>query len=354
MKLSFRFLALTLATTGFVSTMARAQEGAPQEPPFVEETNEFGEVMSIEDEVFSAELPPEPTQEEKDTVNLNEKVPEAGSSIEDEFNEAEEGPIISTIPEGEIEPATAAPSTEPARTPRIQRQSAKGGVEYIEHPQAAKGLMRIEKDGTYVYRIKDELEGKKNQSASLKFGSIDPPRITAADGTTFMQMYTSSMVPVLLFDYEWQPFEKFGKLGISAGFGFITASGNGRFLDGAPAEEKYTFIAVPLNAGLVYRMEFSSTQWVAPYVSGGGTYMGVVEMRDDGKTPSIVGVPGAYGAAGVLFNITALSRDTAYTLRNEYAIQNLWVNAEYRHLQTFNEELDFSSGIINVGVAVDY
>ncbi|NUN07074.1 MAG: hypothetical protein HUU57_15100, partial [Bdellovibrio sp.] len=70
--------------------------------------------------------------------------------------------------------------------------------------------------------------------------------------------------------------------------------------------------------------------------------------------PSLVGTPGGYGAAGLLLNITAMNRDTAFTLRSEYGIANLWVSLDYRYLKTFNEDLDFSSNILGAGIVADY
>ena len=106
--------------------------------------------------------------------------------------------------------------------------------------------------------------------------------------------------------------------------------------------------------GLNYRLEIWDRQWVAPYVSGGGTYIGVAEFRDDGKGPNLVGTPGAYGGGGLMFNISAMSRNTAFTLRTEYGIQNLWVSLDAKYLATFSEDLDFSSTIVGGGIVCDY
>lgn len=306
---------------------AQAQEGAPQEAPYVEENIEFNDALSTEEDIF--------------------KNPEASPAANPPAFETD--PIVAT-PDADILPAT-----KPAPSPRVMKKNAKGGVEYIQHPQAAQGLIRIEKDGSYIYRVKEKEADKKPESISVRFGSISPPKISSVDGTTtFEVMYSNSQVPILLMDYEWQPFSGFGKLGVQGGFGFLTAQGNGRFANGTEAEEKYTFYAIPLSLGAIYRLEFADKQWMAPYISGGGTYFGVIEMRDDSKSPNMVGAPGIYGAGGIMFNVGAIDREMSFTLRDEYGIRNLWVTAEYRQIQTFNEELDFSSGVLNVGVSVDY
>ena len=118
--------------------------------------------------------------------------------------------------------------------------------------------------------------------------------------------------------------------------------------------KKYTFLAFPLNLGGIYRLEWMHRQWFAPYVAGGGTYVILGETRDDDKAPKILGSPGVYGAGGVMFNITALSSDTAFTMNSEYGISNMWLTTEFRYIKSLNADLDFTSGVFNVGIAVDY
>lgn len=356
MKVIFLLLLAQLS----VSSLAYAQDEAPQEAPYVQDENEFDVfsnegAMSEEADAAGIENEISKPGEAKDAVNLNEA---SDKKIEDELILEEDNKVA--IPT-EDEPA---PYQEPVieevkPAQKIRRsgkttKSAKGGVEYIKHPQAEKGLVLITKEGAYVYKT-DEGQGYK-QSGAFRFGTMDAPKITAADGTTtFAQMYSGNQLPVISFDFDWQPFQGFGKLGLQSGFSLMFASGNGRFAnDGQQAEEKYTFIAVPLNLGLTYRLEVWDRQWLAPYVSAGGTYIGVVEMRDDGKSPAMVGTPGAYGGAGLMFNISAVSRDTRYTLRTEYGIQNLWVSADFKYLKTFSEDLDFSSAIVGGGLVLDY
>ncbi|MDG0817054.1 hypothetical protein [Bdellovibrio svalbardensis] len=359
-------LAAMMTLASLQTAHAQPKESAPQEPPYTQDENEFDtpaesgttdEMLSIEDEIKSAEPNPtapvqvaEPKKEES-TVNLNEKVPEAGGK---NLTAEEEPSVIPVSPVVEVKPAKKIQYGE------VVRQSPKGGVEYIHHPQAAKGLLVIEKDGTYVYKTKDS--GAYNKTGTFRIGTMDAPTIVSKDGTTnFVTMYHGSPVPIFMFDFEWQPFTSFGRLGVQAGVGFLIEQGRGRFacdncgtLNGTESKEKYTFIAVPLNLGGIYRLEWTSHQWLAPYISGGGTYIPVAEVRDDNTAPKAVGTPGVYGAGGMMFNVSAFDRNTAFTLRNEYGISNLWLTAEYRYLKTFNEDLDFTSNIITLGIGVDY
>lgn len=359
-----KYFTVLIAITLFHNVKAQDVESAPQEPPFVQEENEFETSpsvkkqtkdmpLSIEDEVQSAE---EGLEENKKTVDLNKK-PDSEKKTEEAHRVEEKKPLVAEPAVIPVSPRIEVKPPQPQR-PKVVRQPGKGNVEYIEHPLAAKGLTTITKDGSYIYKTA-EIE-EKHKSGSFRLGMMDPPKIKAADGTTFEAMYSGNQQSVLMFDYEWHPFSGYGKLGVQAGFGLLLAYGNGRFvssnasINGTQAKEKYTFAAFPLNLGVVYRLEWLHRQWFAPYVSGGGTYIPVAEIRDDGKSPNAVGTPGAYGAGGVLFNISAINRDTAFTLQSEYGITNLWVSIDYRYLQTFNDQLDFSSSIIGGGIVVDY
>jgi hypothetical protein len=226
-------------------------------------------------------------------------------------------------------------------------------VRRIHHPNAKKGLVRIEQDGTYVYKVRLH---KTDKTGTLRFGQMEPPNIISADGqTSFAKMYGSSGLPMITFDYDWHPIQSFGKLGFQIGTGLAMTTGNGRFLKGAEdaAKEVYTFVVVPLNAGVTYRFQYSRTQWVAPYISGGGTYLGVAEVRDDNKR-NFTGTAAGYGAGGLMFNIVALSKDLGFILDSEYGVGGLWVTAEYRYLKSFSEDLDFSGSIVSLGVSAEF
>jgi hypothetical protein len=215
--------------------------------------------------------------------------------------------------------------------------------------------------GRYYY--KTEKISKKNQSTSIRVGMITAPNITteASSGEvySFADIYGEDDLTYLILDYEWQPFKTFGKLGVVMGVGFFTASGNGRFSnpavkDGAPAKEGFTFIGLPISAGGIYRFEFSDKQWLAPFVAAGLSYYALGEIRDDGKPPKIVGTPAGYAGGGILFNITAWSRDIDFVMDREYGINNMWFAAEFRTVQSLSEDLDVSSDVFNFGISVDY
>jgi hypothetical protein len=221
----------------------------------------------------------------------------------------------------------------------------------IPHPNAKKGLVRIEQNGTYVYKVKLK---PTHYTGSLRFGQMEAPNIVSADGRTdFASMYETKKLPMVMFDYDWQPFTNFGKLGVEMGVGFAMATGNGRFLNGDKAQEVYTFVAIPLNLGVVYRFQYARNQWVAPYISGGGTYIGVAEIRDDNKH-NVTGTAALYGAGGLMFNIGAMDDEVAFKLDNEYDVGGLWLTAEFRYQNALSEDLDFSGSIISLGISAEF
>tara|TARA_B110001454_G_scaffold219200_1_gene251833 strand:+ start:58056 stop:59048 length:993 start_codon:yes stop_codon:yes gene_type:complete len=262
----------------------------------------------------------------------------------------------------EVEDTPEAPKKKPAPAAKVvETESSQSGRQKIAHPDAKRGLYLIDQNtGKYYY--KTEKLSKKNQSTSIRVGSITRPNITMESGGntyTFQDIYGSNDLTFLMLDYEWQPFRSFGKLGVVMGAGFFTASGNGRFAnpavqDGEPAKETFTFIGLPISLGGIYRLEFSERQWFAPFVIGGGSYYVLAELRDDGKAPKIVGTPAAYAGGGILLNITRWSKDIDFAMDREYGISNMWLSAEFRTIQSGNEDLDVSSDVFNIGISVDY
>ncbi|QLY25891.1 hypothetical protein [Bdellovibrio sp. KM01] len=384
MKSLWLVLVALLAVSIFHTANAQTKESAPKEPPFVEESefdappaasadplqSETDDALSIENEILQSGGEPLATPPPaSNTVDLNKDVPEAGSSLPDDLILEDEAPAIAA-PNNEI-PSSEAPIEEPVKVKpapvvysnEVVRKSPSGGVEYIHHPQAAVGLIRIEKDGTYIYKTKDK--GEVKSTGSFRFGAMDAPIIKAADGvTTFETMYSGPSVPVLTFEYEWQPLKISQNLKVQAGFNLMMANGNGRFAESNPnggtpqagdkAREEYTFVAIPLNLGLAYRFQYMDRQVFAPYIAGGGSYIPVVEYRDDGKNTNMVGTPAGFGGGGLLINVGAMDRETAFTLRSEYGVTNLWVTLDYRYLKSVSEDVDFSSNVITAGVSVDY
>lgn len=236
----------------------------------------------------------------------------------------------------------------------------------IQHPDAADGLIKIKKDGTYVYDLKKPL---KSESSRITFGQAQNPEIsivieqTDSNGNTigsetyqFDDFYEGASKSIIGFDYEWFPFINKGKLGLQLGLSLMYAQGHGRLVasPSPPSQEKYTFFTVPLNIGAVYRLEWKDQQMFAPYVAGGGTYLGLMEKREDQSEPKFAGAPGFYGAAGILFNLSSFDDETGFELESQYGISNMWLSLEFKAIEVNSDDFKFSNQYFNAGVAFDF
>ena len=236
----------------------------------------------------------------------------------------------------------------------------------IQHESAKDGLVRITKDGTYIYDIKRPL---KNQSSKITFGMAYQPEISidveqrdaAGNGTgtfnnyIFEDFYAESSGLILGYDYESYPWVDMGRLGYQIGFGAMFVTGSGILVTtGQPSNEKFTFITLPINAGAVYRFEYKDKQMVAPYVAGGATLLTLLEKREDISKPSAAFGFGFYGAGGVMLNVGAIDPDAGYQLDSEYGISNLWLTAEFRLTEVKNEAFTFSNQYLNAGLSFDF
>ncbi len=238
----------------------------------------------------------------------------------------------------------------------------------IQHPEAQEGLVRITKDGTYVYDLHRQM---KSESSRITFGHALEPEVsidieqrnpTTGAGTgvfqtfNFGDLYEETSSFILGYDYEkfiWVGRQ--GKLGYQLGGAFMYAQGHGRLQSTLePSREKYTFLTLPLMAGAVYRMEWKDKQLFAPFVAGGGTYTALLEKREDKSTPQYTGAPGFYAAGGVLTNVGYLDEESSYALESEYGISNLWVSLEYKLIEVDASSFTFSDRYVNLGVAFDF
>lgn len=226
-----------------------------------------------------------------------------------------------------------------------------GGVIKAPHPNAAKGLIRIQKDGSYIYKTPMP---EKSKAASFRFGYLTSPSIESAQNVNFQDIYGADGLVGLMFDYEWQPFRGFGALGFQLGGGIVVARGNGRFAGGAVASEIYTLGVVPLSANIVYRFEYVRRQWAVPFVSAGGIAYGLAEVRDDGRAPTFGVAPAVSGGGGVHFNITRWDSEGAFILAQDYGVADLWLTVDAKVIQGLDPQLDFTNQTISAGFTIDY
>ncbi len=233
-----------------------------------------------------------------------------------------------------------------------------GGTVLMEHPKAAEGLLRINKDGSYQYRTQTI---EKSKSSAVKIGLMTPPKI-GDDGTgvDFETMYGTDDLVAVNFEYEWQPVRQYGFLGLKGGLGFSTVTASGYFRNqtdyrtSTRSEESYSLFIVPISAFLEYRFEYFRRQWLVPFINGGATFYGLMELRNDGASPQFAGAPAAGGGGGFLVSLSRMDLSSAFTLSEEYGIADMWLVLEARAMQGLSEEIDFTNQTVSAGIQVDF
>ena len=226
----------------------------------------------------------------------------------------------------------------------------------IHHPNAAKGLISINEDKSYQYKVKIR---DKGSAASFGLSMLSPPNITnnvSGSTVTFNSMYKENPMMGFMANYEWIPFHKYGAWGLVFESGLSMAHGNGVVAQSPPipSMETYTLFVVPLTVLAKYRFEYVHKQMIVPFVEGGATYYGLAELRSDGKQTNIAGAPAAGGGGGLAINISRGKNSSTLALDREYGISDMWLNIEGRAMAGLKSSLDFTNTTLNVGVTVDY
>lgn len=229
------------------------------------------------------------------------------------------------------------------------------GTKQIRHPFAKDGLYRITKEGEYIYKVKPS---EIKHTSSLRIGSFFPDNLYNPDhpNITYEDVYSETTGVMVLADYEWRLFSGFGKLGIKAGSGLFLASGQGRFDNGSEAQERYTLVMFPNSLSAVIYLQFWDKQPLIPFADGGFDLFAFNESRDDSDPPL-----GRFGAAyaghvagGLLLNMGIFDWKGLIRLDQEYGINNVYLMAEYRVVESLGGPFDFSSDYFNAGVMVEF
>ena len=192
----------------------------------------------------------------------------------------------------------------------------------------------------------------------MRLGSFFPNNLYNPDHpeVTYESIYSDTDGTILLADYEWRLYSGFGKLGIKAGSGLFFASGQGRFEDGTEALERYTLVMFPNSVSAIIYLQFWDKQPIIPYAEGGLDLYAFSETRDDDQ-PEFGRFGGAYAghaAGGVLFNLGLFDWKGLIRLDQEYGINNVYLAAEYRIVESLGGVFDFSSDYFNAGVMVEF
>lgn len=214
----------------------------------------------------------------------------------------------------------------------------------------------ITADGQFNYPV---AESPFTAAAGFRIGFMAPPAIkNSTNGLTFKQIYGDADVPGILFEYEYPLTRAIGRIGLKFETGGYVTQAQGRFLRAARAneipEEKFTFFMIPLQAMIHYRFQFADAQYLVPFVEGGASYNGIVELRDDNKRPRFGGAPTLVAGGGLNILLDWLDKQSVRQLDAEYGINHVWLTMQYRQVVGLKSDLDFTGHIISAGFTVDY
>jgi hypothetical protein len=222
-----------------------------------------------------------------------------------------------------------------------------GGILEAPSPGVAKGLIRIDKKGNYIYQV--ELPEPKNQWR-FSVGRWSPPKISGERRLNFRSMYGDSDLVSLFGSYDYLLFNRAGSVFLVVGGGFSSVEGTGTLSDGTLAFEQYTLWMLPVSLGLSYEMDFLS-KYFTPLFEVGGSYTGLLESRDDGRSMNTAGAWSSVIGGGIKFSMTSIDRQAAITLANRYGIRGLWILIQGQARQGLSQDLDFTSSYYGIGFA---
>ena len=172
-------------------------------------------------------------------------------------------------------------------------------------------------------------------------------------GATYKQVYGDDPGIGFVFDYEWQLFHLLGKWTVKASTGLTVGNGKGQFASplnaGVQPREKFLLLLSPHTLLLNYKLRFSDTQWFIPYVEGGPGYYTYLERRDDGDKTGFGGAPILAAAGGLLISMSLLDRNSAGLLYDDYGINHMWFDLQFRRIEGLDKSTDFSSNMISTG-----
>jgi hypothetical protein len=207
-----------------------------------------------------------------------------------------------------------------------------------------------EKPSDALYYKVDDLPPIKG-AFYLRFGTIGPYDITGDSGSNFQQMYSSDSSFVIVAEYERYLGHLLGKWTLKLGTGVTSEEGNGRFVSNTSIVplEKFNFVIFPNTALLNYKFKFSDTQILTPYLEGGAGYFTFVEYRNDGDKTTFGGAGVLAFSGGMLISMNLLDRNAASIMYEDYGVNHLWFDLQFRRYQGLDNKKDFSSNMITGG-----
>jgi hypothetical protein len=245
-----------------------------------------------------------------------------------------------------------------AKTPAADVEP-KDNYEVLPYYDNSSHVPKVQKklaDGTHVYKT---TASPQKYSGGIRFGSMDPTNLVGNTGFTYQDVYGGSGAFLVSFEVEKQIIQNAGKLGLKAGLGFFTASGNGRFVDSpdVKAIEKISLYGFPIDVAAQYHLQFWEHQVLVPFAEGGADYIPFLENRPDLKSFAGLkfgGAPAAHVAGGIQIQLDWLDKQGMWQIDNEYGINHIYLTADVRQLIGLSSTFDFTSTIYEGGFLFEF
>ncbi|MFH1530824.1 MAG: MXAN_2562 family outer membrane beta-barrel protein [Pseudomonadota bacterium] len=172
-------------------------------------------------------------------------------------------------------------------------------------------------------------------------------------------------------ELDWQFWRPFGSLGLFGTAGYAWVQGRGLLADGSKSSDETKFKMVPLDMGLVYRMDVLAQKYKIPFVlavKGGLTYAfwwmtdGLGETSSwtstSGKKISATGgTMGLNAAIALHLHLDIFEPHSAKVFDNELGVNNSYLFVEYgvHWLNDFasGKSLDLTSHGLTFGLAFE-
>ncbi|NQZ02711.1 MAG: hypothetical protein HRT45_18770 [Bdellovibrionales bacterium] len=344
-------------------------EPAPAGPDAEPDTDAFSEEIVSDDvePAFQApdnvgeELTPFDEDPEIQFLDPEEAQQSEASNFEDGDDEASENaPSEAPAEDLAFEDEVPAADTDDDLNISSGRTRIRKGETKIRHPLAPRGLIRITKDKTYVYRTTKSVQ---DRAIAVKAGLFEPTQLQNPDtGTSFSDSYQQTRGPIAFFEYEWNWLKgSLGRIGYKLGSGLFTTQGNGQFEETVPEngdrnvpKETFTFAAFTNSASVVYRFQLSDKQTIVPYLDGGVMAITFFELRDDQDFPKTGLAPAAFFSGGLAFSLESLDSLAILGLDREYGINDIYFTAELRQIVNVGSDYDFTAPAFNGGFLLEF
>jgi len=248
-----------------------------------------------------------------------------------------------------------------------KRKPATTSIQNLQTPEetaAAKKanrpqLMKISKEGTYIYKVKPS---EQHHAAGVRAGPYQPKNIVGNSGYDYNTIYGNSPGVLVDVDYEWQFFQKAGKLGLKPSVGFFSKKGQGQFLNRSAhkndPDETFTLIVFDFSASAIYRAQYWTHQFFVPFGEVGGDHFSLLETRADKKTigdsVKTAGANGWHWAGGVALQLDWLDRSSTWNLDTEYGINHIYLTFDVRQTIGLNIDYDFTALTYEGGITFEF